>query len=30
VEAPSLDRMHAEERHSGYAPIEHALKEIVA
>ncbi len=30
VEAPSLERMHAEERHSGYAPIQHALKEIVA
>ena len=29
VEAPSLER-HAEQSHSSYAPIEHALREIVA
>jgi len=30
VEAPSLDSMQAEQPRGGYAPIEHALKEIVA
>jgi cytoskeletal protein CcmA (bactofilin family) len=30
VEAPSLDSAHGEQPRSGYAPIDHALKEIVA
>jgi cytoskeletal protein CcmA (bactofilin family) len=30
VEAPSLDSAHGEQPRSGYAPIDHVLKEIVA